>query len=115
MAGALKQKGDTSKRLFPLEGFLGHIREQRQLYGALVESGKVYDFRALGLGLFARSIEERLRAAGAKVDASSGAAYSHALAGGIFSLLEWWIDKGMKADPAEVDRLFHRLAWKGLS
>jgi AcrR family transcriptional regulator len=115
VAGALKEKGDTSKRLFPVEGFLVHIRDQRQLYAALVKSGKVHDFRALGLGLFARSIEERLQAAGGNLNASSLSAYAYALAGGLFSLLDWWIDKGMKADPAEVDRLFHRLAWKGLS
>jgi len=29
-------------------------------------------------------------------------------------LLDWWIDKGMKADPKEMDDLFHRLAWTGL-
>jgi hypothetical protein len=32
----------------------------------------------------------------------------------MFSLLDWWIDKGMKADPQELDQLFHRMAWKGL-
>ena len=41
-------------------------------------------------------------------------AHAHALAGSMFSLLDWWIDKGMKSDPQEMDDLFHRMAWKGL-
>jgi hypothetical protein len=37
------------------------------------------------------------------------------LPGSLFSLLDWWIDKGMKADPKEMDDLFHRMAWRGLA
>jgi hypothetical protein len=30
-------------------------------------------------------------------------------------LLDGWMDKGMKADPKEMDDLFHRIAWTGLA
>jgi hypothetical protein len=42
-------------------------------------------------------------------------AQAYALAGSFFSLLDSWIDKGMKADPKEMDELFHRMACKGLA
>ena len=42
-------------------------------------------------------------------------AKAHALAGSFFSLFNWWVDKGMKADPKEMDTLFHQMAWKGLA
>jgi hypothetical protein len=49
----------------------------------------------------------------ARADAALSQAY--ALAGSVFSLLDGWMDKGMKADPKEMDDLFHRIAWTGLA
>lgn len=85
------------------------------MHAALVRSGKVTDVQALGRGYFARSIDERLVAAGVKLEPAERSAKAHALAGSFFSLLDWWIDKGMKADPQEMDVLFHRMAWNGLA
>jgi len=81
---------------------------------ALVASGKANDVRELARGIFARSIDERLEAGGVQMDPLQRSAQAHALAGSMFSLLDWWIDKGMKSDPQELDDLFHRMAWKGL-
>lgn len=81
---------------------------------ALVASGKANDVRELGRGIFARSIGERLEAAGLPMEPVQRSAQAHALAGSMFSLLDWWIDKGMKTDPQEMDDLFHRMAWKGI-
>lgn len=114
VANTLKQQDADTKRLLPVREFFMHIREAREVYSSFVKSGKIYEFRALGQGLFARSIEERLQAAGVHIDARSRAAQAQALAGSFFSLLDWWVDKGMKADPTEVDDMFHRLAWRGL-
>lgn len=115
VAGALKRQGADSKRLFPVREFFAHIRDARELYAAFVKSGKIHEFRALGQGLFARSIEQRLQNAGVRVDSASRSAHAHALAGSLFSLLDWWIDKGMKTEPEDVDVLFHRMAWLGLA
>jgi AcrR family transcriptional regulator len=116
---ALKRHGDRSNRLVPVREFCAHLRESRQLYAALTASGKMNDVRTLGIGYFARSIEENLKSgrtgmAIPQMEAVQRAARAHALAGSLFSLLDWWIDKGMKLDPQEVDDLFHRMAWKGL-
>jgi AcrR family transcriptional regulator len=108
----LQRQGASTKRLAPVREFFAHVRDAREFHAALVASGKVNDVLMLGRGFFARSIEERLPAAG---DAVRRTAQAHALSGSFFSLLEWWMDNGMKTDPAEMDHLFHRMAWKGCS
>ena len=114
VSNALKRQGANPKRLLPVQEFFAHIRNARKLYAAFVKSGKIHDFRTLGHGLFARSIEERLQISGVPLDPFSRSAHAHALAGSFFSLLDWWAEKGMKADPKEMDDLFHRIAWRGL-
>jgi AcrR family transcriptional regulator len=111
----LKQQGASPKRLLPVQEFFTHIRDVREFYAALVKSGKVTDVQALARGFFARSMDERLQMAGVQIDPAQRSAHAHALAGSFFSLLDWWIDKGMKADPKEMDELFHRIAWNGLA
>src|SRR5579864_7522875 len=111
---ALTRQGASPKRLLPVKEFFTHVREAREFYAALVRSGKVSDVHTLGRGFFARSIEERLQLAGQKIEPAQRAAQANALAGSFFSLLDWWVDKGMKVDPKEMDELFHRMAWSGL-
>jgi hypothetical protein len=79
-----------------------------------VKSGKINDVQSLAQGFFARSIDERLLTGGVEVEPALRSAHAHALAGSVFALLDWWIDKGMMADPKEMDELFHRMAWSGL-
>ena len=112
---ALKRHGDRSKRLAPVREFFAHVREVREFYLALMTSGKLNEVQTLGRGILARSIDERLRMAGVETDAVRRAAQAHALAGSLFSLLDWWVNTGMKADPQEMDDLFHRMAWNGLA
>jgi AcrR family transcriptional regulator len=113
-SGLLKRHNASPDRLLPVQEVFAHIREMRDFYAAVVRSGKVNEIQVLGRGFFARSIDERLQSAGMKMDPLERSAKSHALAGSFFSLLDWWIDKGMKADPKEIDTLFHRMAWTGL-
>ena len=115
VATMLKQRGADSKRLLPVREFLAHLRDARPFYEALVKSGKINDVMALARGIFARSIAERLESAGIKLNSAPLAAQAHALAGSFLSLMEWWIDQGMKSNPKEMDEVFHRMAWNGLS
>ena len=109
----LTRKQANPERLAPVAELFSHIAEVREFYAALVASGRAPDVMALGRGFFARSIEARLRLAGAAIDPPQSAAQAHALAGGLFALLDWWIDHGMKPEPLEMDALFHRMAWSG--
>lgn len=115
VSGVLKRQNANPRRLFPVREFLTHIRDVREFHAALVKSDKLNEVWTLARGFFARSIEERLQAAGLQLDPAQRSARAHALAGSFFSLLDWWIDKGMKADPKEMDELFHRMAWSGLT
>jgi AcrR family transcriptional regulator len=111
----LKRQGASPKRLVPVWELFAHIRDAREFHAVLVSSGKMNDVLALGRGFLARSIDERLQTAGIKVEPAQRSAQACALAGGLFSLLDWWMDKGMKADPKEMDEMFHRMAWSGLA
>lgn len=115
VSSALKRQNADHNRLLPVREFFTHLRDVREFYAALVSAGKVNDVWALARGVFARSIEERLETAGVKLEPVRRSAQAHALAGSFLSLLDWWIDKGMKADPQEMDEVFHRMAWRGLA
>ena len=41
------------------------------------------------------------------------AVFAQVQAGAMISLLQWWMRRGMKEEPAEMDDLFHRMFWKG--
>jgi AcrR family transcriptional regulator len=114
ISNGIKRHDPNSKRLLPVQEFFTHLQDVREFYLALVNSGKAKEVETLGRGIFARSIEERLRVAGVKMDDAQRSAQAYALSGSFFSLLEWWIDKGMKEDPRKMDEMFHRMAWKGL-
>lgn len=109
----LDRHGASPKRLAPVQEFFSHIREWHDFYTALVKSGKANDVRTLAQGFFAPSIEERLKAANVEMDPVRRAARAHALAGSLFALLDWWIDRGMKVSSTEMDDLFHQMAWSG--
>jgi AcrR family transcriptional regulator len=113
-AGMLKRQGASARRLLPVEEFFAHVRDSHDLYRVLANSGKLADVSALGQGIFARAIEERMESAGVEIEPLRRSAQAHAIAGSFFSLLDWWMDKGMKMEPKEMDEVFHQMAWSGL-
>ena len=116
VAMMLSVRGDTSDRVFPVREFFAHIIEAKTFVDALVSSGKMNDNMELARGLFARGIERRLTELpkGQGIPENERPAIAFAQAGALIALLTWWVDRGMKQTPAEMDQLFHRLVWKGL-
>ncbi|KAA6456426.1 TetR/AcrR family transcriptional regulator [Acidobacteria bacterium AB60] len=114
MSTLLTRHNAPARRLVPLAELLAHLAQVRDFYAAVVASGKIVDVKELGRGYFARSIEERLRLTGVQADPAQLAAQAHALAGSMFALIDWWMDRAQNTDPREVDALFHRMAWNGL-
>ena len=112
----LSERGDTSDRVFPVREFFGHITEAKQFVDALVSAGKFNDNMELARGMFARGIEKRLSELprGQAIPESERPVIAFAHAGALLALLTWWIDRGMKQTPAEMDQLFHRLVWQGV-
>lgn len=117
IATALSTQGDKSDRVFPVQEFFAHISEAKQFVDALMSSGKFHDNMELAHGMFARGIEQRLSELprGQGISASERPAIAFAHAGTLLSLLTWWIDRGMKETPAEMDQLFHKMVWQGVA
>jgi len=117
MATMLSRREDPSDRVAPVRELFAHVADARRLYDALVASDRIHDFLDLGREHFARGIERRLAELprGGLLSAEHRAALSHALAGSFLSLLTWWIDRNMPGSPEEMDDLFHRMVWAGVS
>jgi len=114
---ALSVHGDKSDRVFPVREFFGHLSDVQPFFKALVKSGKYQENMELARGHFARGIERRLselpRGKSIPPNQLSAIAFTHA--GALLSLLTWWLDRGMRESPAEMDELFHRMIWNGVS
>lgn len=114
---ALSVHGDKSDRVFPVQEFFVHLSDVQPFYKALVKSGKFQENMELARGHFARGIERRLSELprGKSIPPKQLPAIAFTHAGALLSLLTWWLDRGMRESPAEMDELFHRMIWNGVS
>lgn len=114
---ALSAHGDKSDRVFPVSEFFTHLSDVQPFFKALVKSGKYQENMELARGHFARGIERRLselpRSKSIPPTQLPAIAFIHA--GALLSLLTWWLDRGMRESPQEMDELFHRMVWTGVS
>jgi AcrR family transcriptional regulator len=112
---ALSQHGDKSDRVFPVREFFAHLSDVQPFFKALVKSGKYHENMELARGHFARGIERRLTELprGKTIPANQLPAIAFAHAGALLSLLSWWLDRGMRESPVDMDELFHRIVWNG--
>ena len=117
LSTALSAHGDKSDRVFPVQEFVSHLANVQPFYKALVKSGRFQENMELARGHFARGIERRLSELprGQSIPKSELSAIAHTHAGALLSLVTWWLDRGMRESPAEIDQLFHRLVWTGVS
>ena len=117
ISNALSAHNDRSDRVFPVKEFFEHLSDVQPFYKALVKSGKYQANMDLARGHFAQGIERRLselpRGQSIPRDELAAVAFTHA--GALLSLLTWWLDKGMRETPEDMDKLFHRMVWNGVS
>jgi AcrR family transcriptional regulator len=113
MAMSLSAHDDKSDRVFPVKEFFRHLIEAKEFVTALKNSGKLTENMELAEGHFARGIEKRLKEIpkGAAILDDERPARAFALAGAMLSLMQWWIDRGMKQPPEDMDKLFHKIVW----
>jgi len=113
MSTALSVRKDRSQRVAPVAELFAHIGNQNQIYRVLSDSGHLKDFFELAEGCFARGIERRLTESGSlnRLPQRELAARAAALSGSLLSLLRWWLDRGEKESPEQMDKLFHQLVW----
>jgi AcrR family transcriptional regulator len=114
---ALSLHGDKSDRVFPVQEFFVHLSDVQPFYKALVKSGKFQENMELARGHFARGIERRLSELprGKSIPPNQLPAIAFTHAGALLSLLTWWLDRGMRESPQEMDELFHKMIWNGVS
>jgi AcrR family transcriptional regulator len=129
MASALSERGDKSRRLAPVREMFEHAAEWRPFLKALSEAGKLHDVMEIGQECFARGIERRIGEKGSELRTASyetrasmrhpgsrrtATAISQMLAGSLMALLSWWLHAGQGLTAAEMDEMFHELAWGGI-
>lgn len=116
MSTALSVRKDKSHRVVPVAELFDHIGNQNKLYRVLSESGHLKDFFDLAEGYFARGIERRLVESRrlAHLSQRELAARAAAFSGSLLSLMRWWLDRGEKESPQQMDAMFHQLVWTGL-
>lgn len=113
MSMALSAHDDKTDRVFPVKEFFSHLIDAKEFVTALKNSGKLAENMQLAEGHFARGIEKRLKEIpkGGAIPDDERPARAFALAGAMLSLMQWWIDRGMKQSPEEMDKLFHKIVW----
>ena len=113
---ALSAHGDKSDRVFPVKEFFTHLADVQPFFKALVKSGRFQENMELARGHFARGIERRLSELprGKSISANERSAIAFTHAGALLSLLAWWLDRGMRETPEQMDELFHRIVWNGV-
>ncbi len=116
VSNVLSVRGDKSDRVFPVKEFFAHLIDAQAFFKALMKSGRFHENMELARGHFARGIERRLSELprGKAIPAQQLPAIAFTHAGALLSLLTWWIDRGMREPPAEMDELFHRMVWNGV-
>jgi AcrR family transcriptional regulator len=117
MSTLLSRHKEDSTRVAPVREMFAHLIEMRDFLTAVRASGRIHDVTELGQGHFARGINDRLAGMPRTraMAPAARAAVSHALAGAMLSLLNWWIDHGMAEPPSQMDDVFHRIVWSGIS
>ncbi|HME91452.1 MAG TPA: TetR/AcrR family transcriptional regulator [Myxococcaceae bacterium] len=117
IATMLSRRGDQLDRVAPVRELFAHLAEMRRFHAALVASGKMHDVLALAQGHFARGIEQRLTelARAREITSERRTAIAQVLAGGLLSLLSWWIDRGKRASPEQMDHMYHQMVWTGVN
>lgn len=113
---ALSRQQELSNRVAPVAEFFAHVASAKRLYRSLVNCGRIEAFFDLAQGYFARGIEQRIKQSIGVYNPHQQelTACSNAFAGGLLSLLRWWLDRGAKESPLAMDALFHRIVWRGL-
>ncbi len=106
----------ASDRVLPVRELFAHVAEMDEFVRGMLESGQLAAFQELAQGYFARAIEQRFAELprAASLPAARRAPLAQALAGGLLTMMWWWLENGRPGSPEEMDALFHRQVWSGV-
>ena len=102
-------------RFVPVLELFRHVQEFHPFYRALTRSGKTDWLFKTGLSYLTKTIERALtsRLANKPQPIVPIPVLSNYLAGGILTLLKWWLDHNMPYPPERMDEIFHELVMPG--
>jgi len=133
MAMLLVIRNEQSNRIAPVREFFSHVGESVEIRGALARSERLQDFFDLAVEHFGRGIAARLKqitnrpprsdcSTSQRLNSSRSQRgqpgsdlMAHALAGAFIGLLDSWIRTGQRQSAESMEKLFHNLAWRGLT
>jgi AcrR family transcriptional regulator len=98
-----------SRRVAPVRELFQHIGEVKEFQRALARAHVLERQYQAGTEYISRTIERRLAARGSE-GGLPNAVKAQALAGALFSLLRWWVDRDAPYTPEQMDAMYHRMA-----
>lgn len=102
-------------RFVPVRELFQHVQDFQHFYKALVRSRKTGMLFKSGPIYLSKAFEESLasRLRGKRVPSVPVSVLSNYLAGGMLTLMKWWLDQGMPYTPERMDEMFHALVMPG--
>ncbi|MBI5934604.1 MAG: TetR/AcrR family transcriptional regulator [Chloroflexi bacterium] len=107
------QEVSEENPFFPSLGLFQHVQQQWKLYKILSWESNSLHTQHLQKSISAK-IEARLLASGRNLDVPPLVA-ANFIAGGLLSLLKWWLDNKMIYSPEQMDEMFRKLAVRGIA
>jgi AcrR family transcriptional regulator len=95
----------------PVAYLFKHLQEFQTFYKSLVRSQKADAIFKSGVSYLSEKIESALseRLKGKPLPSTPIPILSNCLSSELFSLLKWWLDRGMPYLPERMDEIFHEL------
>lgn len=103
------------RRVAPVEELFRHVGDARSFHRALARSRMVDRVYQAGTEQLSRTIASRIAALqdGAADGAPPAEVRAQALAGALFALLRWWVDRDLPYSPERMDEMYHAIAAAG--
>lgn len=108
---------DASRRVAPVAELFAHVADYHRFLRALEQTElrePVYD---LLTGHLARMVERRLAllCPSAGTATLPAAATARLFAAALVEMMRWWLSRGARPDPREMDAHFHDVVWGGVA
>ncbi len=110
--GAMNRVGDpSSPRVAPARELFHHVGEFQSFHRSLARGRMLERLYQAGTNQLSRTIAPRLAALTPRTDRAIAPhpVMAQALAGALFALLRWWVDKDAPYSPEEMDEMYHTL------
>jgi AcrR family transcriptional regulator len=103
----------TENSLFPSLGLFRHVKEEYQLYKALMWGPGIDLLIKHTQRSLTENIEQRLRESGKEFSVPTSI-LAASVAGSFLTLLTWWLDNKLDYSPEQMDEIFKKITQPGI-